>query len=166
MLQLKQIAQVLSQGLTPVKAQEVENTGTSSKAASALASPLSISLLSSSGIPLTTVTSEDFDTHNLSVDNVKIYSLLGVNYLKQQADPGPAAEARQPGDEVWEILQVESGVTLAVKKLNYTEDTSEANDLYVVIFYDESLLNSVAKLKLDNICSALNDGLKGYKKEV
>ena len=142
MLQLKRISQVLAQGLVPVTESETSR-------------PLAISLLASSGLPLATVTSTELETElTLSSDNVKIYSLLGVNYLRQQAS-----------DDSQEVVRVQSGqwtiVTLD-KKLKLAIALIRDDPMYVTILYDDNVLDAVAKLKLDNLCETLTKGLEGY----
>lgn len=142
MLQLKRISQVLAQGLVPVTESETSR-------------PLAISLLASSGLPLATVTSTELETQlDLSSDNVKIYSLLGVNYLRQQAsDDGQEAVRVQSGQ--WTIVTLDKMLKLAIALIR-------DDPMYVTILYDDNVLDAVAKLKLDNLCEALTKGLEGY----
>ena len=75
MLQTKQISKVLSQGLNPIS-KELSTNGVNE--------PLSLSLLSHSGLPLTTVSNHSVEQESLTVDNLKIYSLLAMSHLKNQ----------------------------------------------------------------------------------
>lgn len=145
MLQLKQISKVLSQGLRAVASVKTTTT-----------SPFAISLLSKSGLPLTTVTSLDEAVSEISTDNLKIYSLLAVNnfQLEQVED--------------WTLLEFEFGIKAIIEKVNYEsglEQEDQESTLYVVVFYNGDFPDAVAKLKLDNINAALSEGLKGYRRE-
>lgn len=173
MLQPKQISKVLSQGLTP--------TPSISKS-TRINSPLSLSLLSHSGLPLTTVTSSNLEQNGtLSVDNLRIYSLLATNHFKQNMSD----EANESsGQEVaaWSGMEIDKGLHLIIQKLEYKdsegqEDAEQKNgsdggaghsedDLYVVIFYESGYPHEIAKLKINNVCGALAEGLKGYNREV
>lgn len=143
MLQLRQISKVLSQGL-----------GSSNSRTS----PLSISLLSSNGLPLSTVRVPNQENEHLTNDNLKIYSLLALNQLRQQ------------NDDEWGLLELDENLKVVISKLelkNYInkeqiEDKREEG-LYVVIFYDSMFSDAEAKLRLDNLCSALSQGLEGYR---
>ncbi|ODV68859.1 hypothetical protein HYPBUDRAFT_152151 [Hyphopichia burtonii NRRL Y-1933] len=143
MLQLRHISKVLSQGL-----------GSSNSRTS----PLSISLLSSNGLPLSTVRVPNQEKEHLTNDNLKIYSLLALNQLRQQ------------NDDEWGLLELDENLKVVISKLelkNYInkeqiEDKREEG-LYVVIFYDSMFSDAEAKLRLDNLCSALSQGLEGYR---
>lgn len=139
MLQLKQISKVLSQGLNPVS-----TTNTSV--------PLAISLLSSAGLPLTTVTSINSE-ETLASDNLKIYSLLAVSNFQQLKTKD------------WSLLEFEADVKAIIEQVHYSESKDQESVLYVVIFYGTNFLDAVAKLKIDNINSALQQGLNGYTRE-
>lgn len=142
MLQLKRISQVLAQGLVPTSESESSR-------------PLAISLLASSGLPLATVTSTELETKlNLASDNVKIYSLLGVNYLRQQASDEGAEAAKVPSGQ-WTIVTLDSTLKLAIALIR-------DDPMYVTILYDDNVEDAIAKLKLDNLCEALTKGLEGY----
>lgn len=143
MLQLRQISKVLSQGLG---------------SGNARTSPLSISLLSSNGLPLSTVRVPNQENEHLTNDNLKIYSLLALNQLRQQ------------NDDEWGLLELDENLKVVISRLelkNYInqeqiEDKREEG-LYVVIFYDGTFTDAEAKLRLDNLCSALSKGLEGYR---
>lgn len=143
MLQSKKISKVLAEGLSAVP-NHVLATSTNS--------PFSISLLSADGIPLTTVNNTSLLNNNsqLGPDNFKIYSLVGYNALHQHED-----------EEDWTIVEVDASLKLVIEKLALEEDEK----LYVVLFYDKGLADSIAKLKLDGVRAALEQGLKGYTKE-
>ncbi|CAH2355644.1 hypothetical protein CLIB1423_30S00540 [[Candida] railenensis] len=144
MLQSKQISKVLTQGL---RAASVK-TSTSS--------PFAISLLSKSGLPLTTVTSLDEAVSEISTDNLKIYSLLAVNNFQSE------------NVEDWTLLEFEFGIKAIIEKVKYDSEQDQEDQestLYVVVFYNGDFPDAVAKLKLDNINAALSEGLKGYRRE-
>ncbi|ODV79470.1 uncharacterized protein CANTADRAFT_22205 [Suhomyces tanzawaensis NRRL Y-17324] len=152
MLQLKQISRLLTQALTPIPSHNSHTLSSTTLATS----PLSLSLLSPSGIPLTTVLNTILLTEiGLSPDNLKIYSLVGFNHIQNDS---------------WGLLEVEKGLKLVIRRLDiengdHKDDTtaSEGNHLYVILFYNEQFPDAIAKLKLDNVSEILNAGLKGYR---
>lgn len=156
MLQLKQISKVLSTALT---------TTPNSTSAS---SPLALSLLSHSGLPLTTVTQPDLENvEYLSVDNLKIYSLLAVNFFKHQSLSGALSE------NSWAAVELDKNLNVIIEKLDIqdgSQNTDESSaeepvpelELYVVLFYTKDFSAAVAKVKLDAVAPLLSEGLKGY----
>lgn len=156
MLQLKQISRVLSNALS---------TAPNSTTAS---SPLALSLLSHSGLPLTTVTQPDLDhVDNLSVDNLKIYSLLALNFFRHQNLTASLSENN------WAAVELDRNLNVIIEKLDIEDDPSATDetssddpapelDLYVVIFFTKEFSSAVAKVKLDAVALALSEGLKGY----
>lgn len=85
---------------------------------------------------------------------MKIYSLLGVNHLRQQAE-NEGKDASGPLTGEWTIVTLEKDLKLAI-------GTIRDDPMFVTILYDDSILSAVAKLKLDNVCQALTKGLEGY----
>lgn len=155
MLQLKQISKLLSQGLTPV------STTDNSAFASIKNSPLSISLLSSEGIALTTVVNSTLlQELNLSSDNLKIYSLIGYNYLHQRLLQFYLNPSDQEDEELvsWTIIQLENELKLVIQKL----DSKDKHPLFVILFYHQQFPDEFAKLKSDGLTEALNLGFRGY----
>ncbi|EGV65284.1 hypothetical protein PSN45_002567 [Yamadazyma tenuis] len=140
MLQSKQISRVLCQGLKPVPV----TSSSPSQTESSLAAPISVSLLSSKGVPLSTVIKAD---SQLTIDNIKIYSLLAFNNYDSR--------------EAWCLVKVDSELRLVMGKLQLTQETEE-NKMYVVVLYDSSLPDAIAKAKLDGLTEALNTGLEGF----
>ncbi|CAK7894695.1 hypothetical protein CAAN1_02S04390 [[Candida] anglica] len=152
MLQSKQISKVLSQGLQPIGPNDSR-------------APLALSLLSNSGVPLTTVTTSNEEV-SLSANNLKICSLLAVNNFEQQYDLGEEdpIPSNDENDVKWTVLEFEeSGFKAIIEKLNYTKNKDIDSLLYVVIFYRKGdFPDAIAKLKVDNVCRVLEDGLRGY----
>lgn len=135
MLQLKRISEVLAKGLEPVPA-------------AGSGRPLAISLLGSSGLPLATVTTPELQSKfNLTSDNVKMYSLLGMNHLSQSSGEEPNSK--------WTIVSLDSTLKLAISAFR-------DEPMYVTILYDDTVESAVAKLKLDSLCAAMSQGLAGY----
>ncbi|KAK6199250.1 uncharacterized protein RJT21DRAFT_45424 [Scheffersomyces amazonensis] len=215
MLQARQISQLLSQGLNSVTLNSTTTTNLGNNnvvGTTTNVSPIAISLLSSEGIPLTTVVNSNQNenkTHGYDSDSLKIYSLLGYKQLQgNQSD--------EPHDirlDDWDIIQLDEELKLIIRKINYgsaNNDTSDlqengiehrehvadtkaedvhinqddingngnsnSNDndndndydnenagkqLYVVLYYSSSLPDSIAKLKVDNLSQAINEGLQG-----
>lgn len=173
MLQTKQISKVLSQGLKPIP-KELSTNGVSE--------PLSLSLLSSSGLPLTTVSSHSVEAGSLTVDNLKIYSLLAMSHFKGPG--GLEEEGEETVDKKWKEesnwagMAIDKDLNLIIQKVEYSEGITNGgsnegneqegipenneNSLYVVIFYESEFPHAIAKLKIDNVCNALAEGLKGY----
>ena len=166
MLKLKLISKLLCQGLAPVRVAD-----------SQFASPVdlsnsvvSLSLLSSDGIGLTTVSNSQLLSHlDISNDNLKIYSLIGYNRLQQQLKafysncPQPSSDNIPPEIDVneqtfasWTIVKLENNLKVMIQKL------SPSSNLYVTIFYHNLFPDEFAKLKIDNLTDALNEGLTGY----
>lgn len=152
MLQLKKISQVLSQGLEAVPIQTTGDT-------SPLVSPISISLLSNNGVALSTV----YNQTTINIDDIKVYSLLIYNYYRNIQD-----------GTNWGVLELDTKLNIMIQKLSLDENQSFENGIavkqdeliddkeyYVVILYDKQLPNHIAKYKLDNLVTALNEGLKG-----
>ncbi|KAK6454300.1 uncharacterized protein RJT20DRAFT_130364 [Scheffersomyces xylosifermentans] len=187
MLQSKQISRLLSQGLSPIPSDS--NNGTESQPSSSVtrrSAPLSISLLSHEGIPLTTVLNRSvLSETKVAPDNLRIYSLQGYKYLTSAQQPQGEEQSQSTDLKNWEVIELDNGLKLIIKSLNVesatTSDSQEvlvgeevgdnvlvnntskqSNSLYVVLFYAKSFPDAVAKLKLDNIAQALNEGLKGY----
>ena len=164
MLQPKQISKLLSQALTPANtlgSQPSQNGSRSTLKSTNSNSPLSLSLLSSEGIPLTTVyNSELLGDTGLSPDNLKIFSLLAYNGLSH--------ESGELSNELWSIMQLDKNLKVVIQRLAPSiSQENEGNShtqkaLYVVLFYERSFPDSIAKLKVDNVCKVLNDGLQGY----
>lgn len=156
MLKSKQISHLLSQGLTPING-ELRSTKNS---------PLSISLLSFEGLPLNTVTNfellEEIDK-DLSLDKLKIFSLLGLNYVTQQTKI-----ATSPHDPInnWAVLELENNLNLIIQKIDYKENETDVEKLYLIIFYERSFPNPIAKLKLDNLSESIRKGLEGYDRSI
>lgn len=171
MLQTKQISKVLSQGLKPI---ELSTNG--------VTEPLSLSLLSHSGLPLTTVSNHSVEQGSLTVDNLKIYSLLAMSHFKEpnntEAEEVENANNTRKEESNWAGMAIDKDLHLIIEKVDYVEKaTSGANSeggeqkvvpdnsedsLYVVIFYKSEFPHAIAKLKIDNVCNALAEGLKGY----
>lgn len=148
MLQSKQIGKVLSQALSPFS--DDHNVPPATTLAS---SPLSLLLLSSDGIPLTTVHNAILLTElELSLDALKIYSLIGYNQLKTVQDD-------------WTIVELEKRLKVAIQRLGTLLDKDEEGSprFYVALFYEVLFPDAVAKLKLDNVALVLTAGLKGYE---
>lgn len=144
MLQSKQVSEVLSQVVT-------DHT-------SHTASPISVSLLTSKGLPLTTVTSANALELSLSPDNLRVYSLLAINSFHQQ----PKSEDANIDD--WALIDLDGSLKAMVRKFSTLENDLENfhNDMFVVLFYSEGLLDAQAKVKLDAVTKALVKGLRGY----
>lgn len=167
MLQLRQISRLLAQGLRPVSTSPEHSHLTQLDTA-----PLSISLLSSEGVALTTVVSTSLlQQLDLTSDNLKIYSLIGYNYLhqrlqdfyKQYFQPSTKTleiDLEQAELVSWTVVQLENDIKLVIQKL--TTDSNHSPPLYVILFYHNSFPDEFAKLKSDNLKLALNEGLKGY----
>lgn len=173
MLQTKQISKVLSQGLKPIS-KELSTNGVSE--------PLSLSLLSSSGLPLTTVSSHSVEDESLTVDNLKIYSLLAMSHFKGpggiEEEGEEAADKKSKEESNWAGMAINKDLNLIIQKVEYSEGITNGgskegneqkgipenneNSLYVVIFYKSEFPHAIAKLKIDNVCNALAEGLKGY----
>lgn len=149
MLQPKQISKLLSQALTPVTHSQPAQNG--SIQSSNVNSPLSLSLLSSEGIPLTTVYNSGLlGETGLSPDNLKIFSLVAYNGLRHES--GEAADE-------WSITELDKKLKVVIQRLAH--ETPE-KALYVVLFYENSFPDSIAKLKVDNVTKVLNERLEGY----
>lgn len=150
MLQPKQISKVLSQAFKPVSTEEG-----SSRMGPA---PIALSLLYHNGLPLSSVINPDIEKYNLTADNLKIYSLLAVNYFKSEENSN------------WTVIELDENTRVMIQKLGPSIEGKAINDkepvqddsLYVVIFYDSTLQASIAKLKLDAVCKCLDEGLQGY----
>ncbi|EGW29947.1 uncharacterized protein SPAPADRAFT_63573 [Spathaspora passalidarum NRRL Y-27907] len=156
MLQSKTITKLLKQSLKPIPQQN-----------ESLAQPLAVSLLSPEGIPLVTSTNTPSILTN---DTIKIYSLIARHSLVSG----------------WTIVQFEDGIKGIVSTIDcgrvdtgasdahieiipgsITDDIEHDEDkrddvLFVVLFYDSTVTDAVAKVKIDSLVGALNDGLKGY----
>ncbi|KAG7664909.1 uncharacterized protein J8A68_001547 [[Candida] subhashii] len=164
-------------------------------------SPISISLLSTQGIPLITVSNRN----ELSHDSLRIYSLLAYNSLETTT-----AATHGGGGDNWNIVDFE-GIKCIIAKLypgrgthplmpevsggddegieiipgmtkgedggsrdvenkrqisqqQKSQQQQRKKTMCVVLFYDAYMSDAVAKLKLDGIVDALNDGLIGYNK--
>ncbi|EMG47622.1 hypothetical protein SBY92_004708 [Candida maltosa Xu316] len=126
MLQQRQISKVLQQGLKPIP----KTTG----------SIKSISLLSSQGIPLITVSST-------SKEDYKVYSILAYNSLSENPDNN------DDNDDDWTVVQFENDLKCMISKVL---------DLHLVVYYDDTLQDEIVKLKSDGLISVLHDGLLGY----
>lgn len=173
MLQTKQISKVLSQGLKPIP-KELSTNGVSE--------PLSLSLLSHSGLPLTTVSSHSVGDGSLTVDNLKIYSLLAMSHFKEpgtlEEEEEETANKKLKEESNWAGMAIDKDLHLIIQKVEYAESITNGgsnegneqkgipensgNSLYVVIFYKSEFPHAIAKLKIDNVCNALAEGLKGY----
>lgn len=144
MLQSKQVSQVL--------AQVVAGDNASTKG------PISVSLLSAKGLPLTTVTSTHVADTTLTADNLRVYSLLAINSFHQQAKCGD--------DDVdnWALLDLDGSLRAMVRKFSTLENNSENyhNDMFVVLFYSGDYSDALAKVRLDLLTVALAEGLRGY----
>lgn len=219
MLQLKQISQVLSQALQPIETQSQDQSHPQSQSQSQIQShsqtstqtqplisssssssslsylsttPISLSLLAYNGLPLTSVNISNLnEINNLSVDNLKIYSLLALNFFNQQQLQFQEINGNGSNDPLnhWCALELDENLRVIIQKLKLNKDNDDEDseiggkeitnngnmndgeinsnknnedNLFVVIFYDAKLSNSVAKLKLDNVCHALEDGLQGF----
>lgn len=155
MLQLKQISKVLVQGLTRVPAslgrqRDPEDPQEHFEQSVLETLPLAVSLLLPEGNPLLTVTNDAaLKETGISSDNLRIFLLLGYNYLHQN----PL--------EAWGLIEVEKNLELMVTRLTVVV---EGEPMYVALFYSPKFPRAVAKLKLDNIAAVLNLGLDGYAK--
>lgn len=145
MLQLKQISKVLSQGLEPVELKSTDS-------GSSKIQPLSIALLNFNGVPLSTVSCTNLEEKNLSLDNIRIYSIILLNYFKSQ---------REETD--WSVLQLDEKLSIIIEKLNFKDIVNDEDNLYVIALYDKEVPDSIAKLKVDNICEVFNRDLKGFE---
>lgn len=144
MLQSKQVSELLSQVITG------PNNHTNA--------PISVSLLTSKGLPLTTVTSSHAASSALSPDNLGVYSLLAINSFHQQAKSG------DDNIDNWALIDLDGTLKAMVRKFSTLENDSENfhHDMFVVLFYGEGYLDAVAKVKLDLVTTALENGLRGY----
>lgn len=143
MLQSKQMSRVLAQVIDGDKS----STG-----------PISVSLLSAKGLPLTTVTSAHAADSVLSADNFRVYSLLAINSFHLQPKSGD--------DEIdnWALLDLDGSLRAMVRKFSTLENNTENyhNDMYVVLFYTGEYSDALAKVRLDLVTAALVEGLRGY----
>lgn len=169
MLQTKRISKVLSQGLKPISKDELPL---------GVNEPLSLSLLSHSGLPLTTVSRNEVESRGLTVDNLRIYSLLAMNQFKNATEGEEGTESGKKELSNWVGMAVDKDLHLIIQKVDYAKQLSNGesgtssngqlmvenneNDLYVVIFYTSEFPHAIAKLKIDNVCNAVAQGLEGY----
>ncbi|ABN67910.2 predicted protein [Scheffersomyces stipitis CBS 6054] len=181
MLQSKKISRLLSQGLTAIP-DDSESSSTSPIVTRANA-PLSISLLSHEGIPLTTVLNKSvLQETSIVPDNLRVYSLQSYKTLIQHQHQ----QAEKPVLKNWDIIELDAGLKSIIMSLNVEENdssnpesvvvgeeagvetlvesagSSQDNELYIVLFYLKPFPDAIAKLKLDHIDAALHEGLKGY----
>ncbi|CUM62542.1 uncharacterized protein PRCAT00000094001 [Priceomyces carsonii] len=152
MLKAKQISEILSQTLLPID-QEIESTSNS---------PLAVSLLSSEGLPLDTIINTELlpehNIVNLSIDSLKIYSLIAINQLEE------LIEKTKDSLDDWQVLELDKNISCIVQRVLYSDSKAEGDNLYAILFYSKLFPKPVAKLKLDNLTKALSEGLRGYHK--
>ncbi|KAM3126116.1 hypothetical protein CJJ07_000140 [Candidozyma auris] len=134
MLQPKHISQTISQVLSP------HGLG-----------PISVSLLSSKGLPLSTVSVSNLD---ISSDNLKVFSLLAINAFHQQP------KAKNPDLDDWVVMDVDGHLRSMVKRFSTEKGTK--NQLYVVIFYFSNYEDALAKAQIDALAGTLEKELQGY----
>lgn len=108
-----------------------------SKALEGNPSPFGLLLLSAKGVPLLSVLKRE------GQENLKIFLLLVVNQLKLE------------GTE-WLAVELDEQTRAITRKLNVPEE------LYVAVFYDE-LLDAVAKVRVDKVAEALEEGLAEFR---
>lgn len=144
MLQSKQVSQVLSQILA---GQNDHNDA-----------PISVSLLSAKGLPLTSVTSTHAASSILSADNLRVYSLLAINSFHQQSRSGDG------NVDKWALIDLDGNLKAMVRQFSTLENDSQNyhNDMFVVLFYTSGYSDALAKVKLDLVTEALAEGLRGY----
>lgn len=142
MLQSKQVSQVLSQVVG-----DKSSTG-----------PISVSLLSAKGLPLTTVTSTHAADSIVTADNLRVYSLLAINSFHQQPKCG------DENVDNWTLLDLDGSLRVMVRKFTTSENDPENyhNDMFVVLFYNGEYSDGLAKVRLDLVTEALAEGLRGY----
>lgn len=151
MIQPRHISNVLSRGLRPVSV-----VGKTQKC-----SPLSVSLVSSTGTPLSSVCNKAQQNNDfISIDNLKIYCLLAVNTFNQ------TQQENGNDSNTWTKIILEKGLNSILESVPRQGEGTESkvgNEVYVLILYDDSVPDAVAKLKVDNICKALGEGLKDLR---
>ncbi|CAI5760241.1 unnamed protein product [Candida verbasci] len=107
--------------------------------------PISISLLSHNGNPLITLTKDkESDDGNI---NFKILSLLTFQIFNNN---------QSEDQQDWNIINFKNhDIKSIIKKVENLE--------YFVILFYEFDNDGFAKLKIDSVVNALNEGFKGYK---
>lgn len=113
--------------------------------------PISASLLSNKGLPLSTVSVPNLD---ISSDNLKVFSLLAINAFHQQA------KARNAELDDWTVMDVDGNLRTMVKR--FSTEKGVKNLLYVVIFYLSNYEDARAKAQLDVLTKTLESELQGY----
>lgn len=162
MLHHSLLAKVLQQGLAPVsvrrfgKRPDCGEVQSASLALPLVASPqlelpVAVLLLSGSGLPLATVLDRTAQQQqHESLDEIlRVYLLVGYNAIKQD-------------DRAWTIMQVDQDLKLLIEKVTVAQDSSAKRDMYVAMFYHDEFPDHVAKLKVDNLVTALHAGFKGF----
>lgn len=144
MLQSKQVSQVLSQ--------IVSEESTSDNA------PISASLLSAKGLPLTTVTSTKAEDLSISADTLRVYSLLAINSFHQQPKTG------DDNVDSWTLVDLNGSIKAIIRQFSTLENDTENyhNNMFVVLFYPTGYSDALAKVKLDLVTATLASGLRGY----
>lgn len=141
MLQPKQILKVLSQAIAPRKSEGDSESG-----------PISIMLLSSKGLPLTTVNVPDLP----DPEYLKIYSLWATSSLRQQEKSGNEELDR------WSVLDLDGTLRAMVQAFTTFESGEIHEEMYVALFYRKDYDDALAKVMLDAVTEALSAGLQGY----
>lgn len=134
MLQPKQISETLSQVLS------LAGQG-----------PISASLLSRKGLPLSTVLVPNLE---ISSDNLKVFSLLAINAFHQQI------KAKSAELDDWAVMDVDGNLRTMVKQ--FSTGNGPKSLMYVVIFYLSSYEDGRAKAQLDVLTATLEKELQGY----
>lgn len=134
MLQPKHISSTLSHVLSP------EGDG-----------PISASLLSNKGLPLSTVSVPNLE---ISPDNLKVFSLLAINAFQHQA------KANDAELDNWAVMDVDGKLRTMVKR--FLTEKGPKNQLYVVVFYLSNYDDARAKAQLDVLTETLETELQGY----
>lgn len=145
MLQQREIAKILSQVIS--ESGSLLQTGA-----------YSVSLLSSNGLPLITVTSPDSPApdYSVSADSLRVYSLLAINSFNQQEKCGDSKL------DDWMVLSLDETLRAIVKRFVTVSKGSYRNELYVIIFYGNSYSDDLAKVSVDSLAEIFADGLQGY----
>lgn len=109
-------------------------------------------LLSSKGLPLTTVNVPDLP----DPEHLKIYSLWAINSLRQQEKSGDEELDR------WSVLDLDGTLRAMVRAFTTFQLGEVHEEMYVALFYQNDFDDALAKVTLDAVTEALSKGLQGY----
>lgn len=115
------------------------------------AGPVAVLLLSQNGQALASVYDKSqVPDENSLPQTLRVDAFVGYSALVNS-------------DEEWTAMDIDKELKMIIQHLSVNEKNSKAREMYVVLFYKNTLPDEVAKLKVDNITQALCAGFEATR---